>query len=1161
MKRKIFAGAIVLFFLFSLFSVPGNFQTFGKVSDATCKWMQKLHTSGDDISAVIAVDPVSPNIIYATSSSYLYKSVNYGNSWAVLKNGVPDDYVEAITIDKANHNIVYVNGTKKSGECGLYKTTDGGGSWHRILGAHTWDSKIAIDPKNHNRIYTLNYDHGYFYRSDDGGAHWFQKNLGIKFFEAIAVSTVHTNIIYAGGKLKFVKSTDYGNTWTSPNTTFEREKYFYKFIVDPTNENNIYVEVYNKTTSLGELYYSSNGGTSWSKISGGYYVTDFDIDPRNSSTIYISVWKWGIYKTTDRGAHWTAINNGFQNLSNVDYRAVTVDPVHPTVLYCRVHDPGTNNFKNPRTFRYVCSVDAPTDFTAYFSKNDITFTWKYPSNGDIDYFEIKYKQAGSSTYHLLATNIGRTKRYYKKANFTAINTTFDFVISAVRETERSSWAHDSARHQMKPSITGLVTYSNTASASKLKLTWNKASIDIHADYIEIFRSDPDCSGFFCLPSLVKKIDRGTADFNNGYTYIDGLKFDKQYTIYLDTYDDGGGRGLDTSSDYKTIFIPNIPQHFEAYVDGNKLHFSWDYDTESSSRIDSFKVFMLSPHLSVLGTVAKTGRTLTVNALYTGKGVFIVTAYKGSSFTNSAADSAYVLKKPDAPALSIVNGHIKVQWDKTAIDPNADKVLIYRATSGSPYALLGTVDKNVGEFTDTSASFNVTYYYALKVKREVAGSHADISVYSNTARIKISPPAAPTNLGASANSCSEVALSWTDNASDEEHFVVERKESGGTYAVLATFGPDTTQYTDSSAEGGKTYYYRVKTTNIAGSSAYSNEASVNVPECATAPNEPEDLEVTAVSSSEIDLSWSDNSDNEDGFKIERKISGGSYSEIATVAANVTTYKDTGLSKNTTYYYRVKAFNGKGDSAYSNEAYTTMLKGETVPEAPTGLTGKLKEDGSVVLKWIDNSNNEDGFKIESKVEGGSYSVISSLGANETTYTDYGVQKGKVCWYRVRAFNSKGYSFYSNEVSITILNESNEGKQVVIKLWPDNPNMLVNGVKQEIDPGRGTKPVIISKWGRTVVPIRAIVEALGGTIEWDGIARKVTINFNGTTIYLWIDNPKAKVNGAAKWIDENNHDVKPIIINDRTMLPLRFVAESLGCKVDWDAATRTITITYTP
>ena len=139
------------------------------------------------------------------------------------------------------------------------------------------------------------------------------------------------------------------------------------------------------------------------------------------------------------------------------------------------------------------------------------------------------------------------------------------------------------------------------------------------------------------------------------------------------------------------------------------------------------------------------------------------------------------------------------------------------------------------------------------------------------------------------------------------------------------------------------------------------------------------------------------------------------------------------------------------------------------------------------------------------------------------------------------------------------SSADQDITIVLKPNNPYMTVNGVQQEIDPGRGTEPVIIPKWGRTVVPIRAIVEALGGTIGWDGKERKVTINFNDTVINLWIDNPKAKVNGETKWIDENNHDVKPIIVNSRTMLPLRFVAENLGCKVEWNASSRTITIKY--
>ncbi len=122
-----------------------------------------------------------------------------------------------------------------------------------------------------------------------------------------------------------------------------------------------------------------------------------------------------------------------------------------------------------------------------------------------------------------------------------------------------------------------------------------------------------------------------------------------------------------------------------------------------------------------------------------------------------------------------------------------------------------------------------------------------------------------------------------------------------------------------------------------------------------------------------------------------------------------------------------------------------------------------------------------------------------------------------------------------------------------------MSVNGIYKEIGPGRGTVPVIIKEWGRTLLPIRAIEEELGCEISWDGVTRKETISFKGNLIELWIDNPQVKVNGIAKWIDEGNHNVKPIIINNRTMLPIRFVAENLGCDVLWDNDTKKVTIIY--
>ena len=128
--------------------------------------------------------------------------------------------------------------------------------------------------------------------------------------------------------------------------------------------------------------------------------------------------------------------------------------------------------------------------------------------------------------------------------------------------------------------------------------------------------------------------------------------------------------------------------------------------------------------------------------------------------------------------------------------------------------------------------------------------------------------------------------------------------------------------------------------------------------------------------------------------------------------------------------------------------------------------------------------------------------------------------------------------------------------VKLWIGNVSMSVNGVQQPID-AQGTKPVIVA--GRTLVPIRAIIEAFGGSAAWESSTRKVTVTLGKDSLDLWIDKPQASLNGTTLAIDAANSAVVPVITNGRTMLPLRFVAESVGMDVQYDAMTRMITLTY--
>jgi len=198
------------------------------------------------------------------------------------------------------------------------------------------------------------------------------------------------------------------------------------------------------------------------------------------------------------------------------------------------------------------------------------------------------------------------------------------------------------------------------------------------------------------------------------------------------------------------------------------------------------------------------------------------------------------------------------------------------------------------------------------------------------------PAAPTGLTAAAVSSTQINLSWQDNSDNEDAFEIERKTgAAGTWAVVASNGPNAVNHQDMGLSPNTTYCYRVRAYNAAGNSAYSNETSATTP---SGPAAPSDLTVTGIASSQINLTWLDNSNYEDGYRIERKTgSTGSWSEIALRGPDYTWYQDTGLLRNTTYFYRVRAYNATGNSAYSNETSATTWAGGVNLEVVSQIGG--------------------------------------------------------------------------------------------------------------------------------------------------------------------------------------------------------------------------------
>ena len=281
-------------------------------------------------------------------------------------------------------------------------------------------------------------------------------------------------------------------------------------------------------------------------------------------------------------------------------------------------------------------------------------------------------------------------------------------------------------------------------------------------------------------------------------------------------------------------------------------------------------------------------------------------------------------------------------------------------------------------------------------------------YAKTGEI---PPAAPSNLGATAVSSSQIDLSWTDNSSDETGFRIERKTSGGSYSLIADVAAGTTSFSNTGLAELTTYIYRVYAYNNIGNSDYSPEATATTMEYVEPPSAPSSLTATAVSSSQINLSWTDSSTNEDGFKIERKTGSGSYALIATVTAGTISYSNTGLASSTTYTYHVYAYNSGGNSGYSNEVSATTLTLDLTPPTPNPSTwatapSKYLKNGTYWHKMVATTATDTTPPIYYYFDCLQSNGIDSGWQTSATY-DYntGFSSPVLCDYRVRTKDSLG------------------------------------------------------------------------------------------------------------------------------------------------------------
>jgi hypothetical protein len=282
------------------------------------------------------------------------------------------------------------------------------------------------------------------------------------------------------------------------------------------------------------------------------------------------------------------------------------------------------------------------------------------------------------------------------------------------------------------------------------------------------------------------------------------------------------------------------------------------------------------------------------------------------------------------------------------------------------------------------------------------------------------PATPTQLTATGDFNGaefRMALAWTDNASNEFWYAIERCPGAGCsnfVEIGRTTGENPSGFRDGPLTSGATFTYRVRAVGFTGNSGYSNTATGTTSGIA-APAAPSNL-VAAVSGSSVQLTWTDNSIDEDQFAIERCAGAACsvFTQIDATVANITSFSDSDVVGGQSYSYRVRAGKSGAFSDYSNVAtVTTPL---AVPAAPTNLAASSSTRRRIGLTWVNTAINATSITVV-RCTGSTctgFGAVAQLAATTTSWTDSSVRSGSTYRYRVYASNAAGSSPYSNIAS---------------------------------------------------------------------------------------------------------------------------------------------------
>ena len=421
----------------------------------------------------------------------------------------------------------------------------------------------------------------------------------------------------------------------------------------------------------------------------------------------------------------------------------------------------------------------------------------------------------------------------------------------------------------------------------------------------------------------------------------------------------------------------------------------------------------------------------------------------------------------------------------------------RSPDNITFTQIGTAGASVTTYSDPSLAPKTLYYYRVRATNG-SGDSGYTNVSSATTLADTTPPSAPSNLTATAASSTQINLSWTASTDNVAvtGYKIQRCQGASctTFAQIATPSGTGTTYIDTGLSPSTSYSYEIIATDAASNPSLPSNVGTAMT-LAGPPAAPSGLTATAASATQINLSWTNNATNQTGFKVERSPDGITFAQIGTTGATTTIYSDSPLTPVTTYFYRVRATNGAGDSTYSNVASTATLADTTPPTAPANLVATATSSTQINLTWSASTDNVGVTQYQiQRCQGAGCNSFAQVGTSTTTsFPDTGLLAATSYSYQVRALDTANNPSTFSNIATTVTQSAVPPPPVTLVQHAETS--LLSGIStiSQTFPAAsvsGDLIIVSVKWGNQALTVSSIADNKGnvytpalGPTNWNG------------------------------------------------------------------------------